>query len=69
MDKEKILIAAIDSLLENVDARMLSKTMTIVFIDYIRAQREGMPTDIYGTLNNVESIFELLYIIERYNAK
>ena len=41
----------------------ISKHLRIVFLDYLKMQNIGLPTDFDNILNDVEALFDLLDVI------
>lgn len=51
---------------EQHSARRMYQSLVKIFIDFVRFQKDGMPTNIYTLLNDIEALFELLEIMERH---
>lgn len=45
--------------------RRMHHSLVLVFIDFIMAQKEGEPLNMFVILNDIEALFELLVILER----
>lgn len=54
--------------MEQHSARRMYQSLVKIFIDFVRFQKDGMPTNIYTLLNDIEALFELLEIMEGHEG-
>jgi len=53
----------LNEFLQQYSLERMKDSLTIIFIDYLRNQREGLPTNFDIILDDVEAMFDLLKII------
>lgn len=52
---------------EHHSIKRMYQSLVFVFIDFVRFQKDGMPTNSYNLLNDIEALFELMEIIDRHD--
>ena len=56
--------------IQDTSLARVSQNLRTVFFDYLRNQREGLPAEFDGILNDMEALFELLDVAaEERNLK
>ncbi len=65
---DNTFIDDIQQFTEQQSVRRMYQSLVKIFIDFVRFQKDGMPTNIYTLLNDIEALFELLEIMERHEG-
>jgi hypothetical protein len=67
LNKEMLL--ELSKLLAGKDISKINQSLRRVFFDYMRYQKEGLPTEFDEILNDVETLHEVIHILTVRDAR